>query len=376
MLSFWEKSSFINYDVAVIGSGIVGLSTAISLKEKNPRLDVVVLERGILPTGASTKNAGFACVGSLAEICDDLETMSPDEVLGLVSMRKKGLEILLQRCGASNIGYYQNGSHEMLFENELHLLERIDEVNQLLFPLFQKNVFGEASSKVSTFGFNANLVKTLIENNAEGELHSGKMMRTLIQKAQSLGVVIYTGAEVDRIDEANDHCEITLSNATIVFSVKKVAVCTNAFSKKFLHAIDLKPGRGQVLITKPVKGLKPKGIFHFDKGYYYFRKVDDMILFGGGRNIDFTTEEATSFEVNRFIVKDLKQKLRDVILPDTPFEVDYTWTGIMAFGPNKYPVISKLSDHVFAAVRMGGMGVAIGSAAGEKIAVEIIDSLK
>ena len=63
-VSFWERESFYNdIDYAIIGSGIVGLSAAIELKEKYPKAKVVVLEKGFLPSGASTKNAGFACFG-------------------------------------------------------------------------------------------------------------------------------------------------------------------------------------------------------------------------------------------------------------------------------------------------------------------------
>ena len=87
MLSYWEKTSLLNYDVIVVGSGIVGLSTALSIKEKSPGQRVLVLERSILPTGASTKNAGFACIGSLTEILDDLTHMSTQEVLSLVELR-------------------------------------------------------------------------------------------------------------------------------------------------------------------------------------------------------------------------------------------------------------------------------------------------
>ena len=65
MLSYWEKQSLLQYDHIVLGSGIVGLSAAISLKERQPQARVLVLERALLPTGASTKNAGFACIGSL-----------------------------------------------------------------------------------------------------------------------------------------------------------------------------------------------------------------------------------------------------------------------------------------------------------------------
>ena len=61
-LSYWEKESFFsNYDAIVIGSGIVGLNAAIHLKKTAPSLKIVILEKGFLPTGASTKNAGFAC---------------------------------------------------------------------------------------------------------------------------------------------------------------------------------------------------------------------------------------------------------------------------------------------------------------------------
>jgi glycine/D-amino acid oxidase-like deaminating enzyme len=43
----------------------VGLSTACSILEKHPEQQVVILEKGVIPTGASTKNAGFICTNSI-----------------------------------------------------------------------------------------------------------------------------------------------------------------------------------------------------------------------------------------------------------------------------------------------------------------------
>ena len=43
----------------------------------------------MLPQGASTKNAGFACFGSLSEILDDLQSHSKEEVLQLVKKTYK-----------------------------------------------------------------------------------------------------------------------------------------------------------------------------------------------------------------------------------------------------------------------------------------------
>ncbi|MCB0509428.1 MAG: FAD-binding oxidoreductase, partial [Bacteroidetes bacterium] len=91
MLSFWEKSSFLHYNYLIVGGGIVGFSTAIELKKKNPKASVLVVEAGLLPTGASTKNAGFACVGSLSEMLADLENHSEEELIALSKLRWEGL---------------------------------------------------------------------------------------------------------------------------------------------------------------------------------------------------------------------------------------------------------------------------------------------
>ncbi|MGB1243546.1 MAG: FAD-binding oxidoreductase, partial [Chitinophagales bacterium] len=77
-----------------------------------------------------------------------------------------------------------------------------------------------------------------------------------------------------------------------------------------------------------------------------------------------------NFEENPLILNDLKQKLQEVILPNTPFEVAMNWTGIMAFGKNKSPILRywRETDKVVIGVRLGGMGVAIGSDMGRQIA--------
>ncbi|MBT5920938.1 MAG: FAD-binding oxidoreductase, partial [Flavobacteriaceae bacterium] len=73
-LSYWEHKHWLsNIDFAIIGSGIVGLNCALSLREKHPNATIVVFEKGILPHGASTKNAGFTCFGSISEILSDID---------------------------------------------------------------------------------------------------------------------------------------------------------------------------------------------------------------------------------------------------------------------------------------------------------------
>ena len=58
-----------------------------------------------------------------------------------------------------------------------------------------------------------------------------------------------------------------------------------------------------VLITKPIKNLKIKGCFHYDKGFNYFRNINERIMIGGGRNIDFQKEETIQHGINSKIKK-------------------------------------------------------------------------
>ena len=83
-LSYWELKTWLNnVDYTIVGSGIVGLSTALHLKKKIPNAKIVILEKGLFPQGASTKNAGFACFGSLSEILQDLESHTQMKLLNL-----------------------------------------------------------------------------------------------------------------------------------------------------------------------------------------------------------------------------------------------------------------------------------------------------
>ena len=56
-LSYWEiKSWLTNVDYTIVGSGIVGLNCALQLKQHFPKANILILEKGFLPQGASTKN--------------------------------------------------------------------------------------------------------------------------------------------------------------------------------------------------------------------------------------------------------------------------------------------------------------------------------
>ena len=213
----------------------------------------------------------------------------------------------------------------------------------------------------------------LLANNYEGQLDTGKMMLELNRLAIKLGIKHLSGIEVTKIIDQNSD-GVKIESDFGVFSAAKLAVATNGFAKQLLKIEDIEPARAQVLITSPIVGLKLKGSFHFDKGYYYFRNIDDRILLGGGRNLDFKREKTTEFGLNKEIQNKLNMYLSQVILPNQLFTVEQRWSGIMGVGSEKIPLIDFVSANVLAVVRMGGMGVAIGSEVGQLAANKIAKS--
>lgn len=363
MLSFWEREHFLKYDLVVIGAGIVGLSVAVQYAIKYPKKRVLVLERGLFPSGASSKNAGFACFGSLTEILDDLNNLSETEVSDLVKRRFSGLNAIRGFFGDELLGYQASGGYELITDNEIEALFKIDYINQLLFPIFQRDVF-EIIRDVKCFGFGPK-VKVIIKNHFEGELNSGMFLEALWKRSQVLGVKILTGAEVLSL-ELNEKT-ISVSNlvsgrSPVIFEAQQIAVCTNAFTKALIPDLDINPGRGLILLSRPLERELPwSGSFHYDKGYVYFRKVNgNRLMIGGGRNVDFEGEQTDQFGINSKVKSYLLRLIDEEILPNVKFELEMEWTGIMAFGYTKRPLIRMLAQDVSIGVRLGGMGVAIG----------------
>ena len=368
MISIWEKESLLSYDVIVIGAGITGLSTAASLKEQSPQLNTLVLEKGTLPTGASTKNAGFACFGSATELLEDLENLGEEGTQNLVEKRWLGLQRTRDRLGAGKIGFEPCGGYELFRPSDPLGNETLPRLNNLLKDIVGKEVFVDHSDNLNSLGFKG--VNRLVFNQYEGAIHTGKMMSALWSYCQSLGVRIITGTQVTSIDSSNG----SVYADSYTFKAKAIAICTNAFAPTLLKDIDLKPGRGMVMLIKPKQPIEFKGTFHYDRGYYYFRDFKQKLLFGGGRNLEFETESTVEFGINPNIRQRLVHDLENLILPDQEFEIEMEWSGIMAFGSTKAPVIQQIDNRLFAGVRLGGMGVAIGSMVGEELADLVIKS--
>ena len=365
-LSYWElKNWFTNVDYTIVGSGIVGLHAALRLRERFPTAKILVLEKGILPQGASTKNAGFACFGSLSEIMDDLKTHSEEDVVQLIEKRWQGLQLLRKRLGDSVIDFKPYGGYELFLKDDeigfSNCINRLSFINEILKPLFKADVF---TKEVDRFGFE-NTQEYLIFNPFEAQIDTGNMMQELLRQAVAANILILNQQTVSSYSDSGSGVEVVLNDFS--FISKKILFTTNGFANSLTKGA-VQPARAQVLITEPIPNLDIKGTFHLDRGYYYFRNINDRILLGGGRNLDFETETTIEFGQTKIVQNKLEDLLKNVILPNREFQIAHRWSGIMGVGNSKKPIVSQLSENVFCGVRLGGMGVAIGSLIGTELA--------
>ncbi len=373
--SYWERQNFFTADVIIIGSGIVGLNAALTIKLAQPKTAVIVLERGFLPSGASTKNAGFACFGSISELIEQEKIGGTNSLHRLISKRWNGLLKLRTLLGDSTISYENYGGYELFKPIDDDLAQqcvlKLSHFNNLVADIVnEKEVYSVANEKINSFGFEG--IATLLKNKLEAQIDPGLMMKALLAKVNALGVSVLNNCTVKKINEETSG--IVLETKEGNFTCKKVVLTTNAFINELLPSVNVIPGRGQVIITKPIPNLKLKGAFHYDKGYYYFRNVGDRVLLGGGRNLDFKAEETTAFGETKKVQSALLNLLKEVILPDTDFEIDQKWSGIMAFGDKLHPIIEEVRPNVFCAVRCNGMGIAIGSHTGQEVGEMVLKS--
>ena len=368
-ISIWEKETFYAaQDVIIVGSGFTGLWSALHLKFLHPDYKITILERGPIPTGASTRNAGFSCFGSPSELIADAAAIGEANMWRLVEMRYKGLLEIRNFFSNDEIDYDANGGYECYTTNSGSWEEcstKIDWLNSELQKITGlAQVFTISDHKLTDFGFAG--FRHMIENKPEAGLHPGKLVQALLCKVQTLGVQVLTGVQVLSYNEFTDG--ITVDTNSVTFSARQLLLCTNAFTKHLVPTLDIVPNRGQVLLTAPIENLRFKGTFHFDHGYYYFRNLGNRILIGGARNTGFNDENTEVMESTQAIQTELENFIRQHLLPTTEFSVTDRWSGIMAMGKEKSPIVKALSEHVFCCVRMSGMGVALAPIVAKQVA--------
>ncbi|MBD3616484.1 MAG: FAD-binding oxidoreductase [Gracilimonas sp.] len=356
--SFWESELYNReHDLIIVGAGLTGQSIAYFYKQNHPDEKVLVIDRGFYPIGASTRNAGFACFGSVTEHMADMEIEEEAKIIDRIRRRFNGLQLLRQTLGDENIDYREPGAFEIFTDDEVFqkAVAQLDIVNRWLV---------EAAGKEDVYEITEINGFPAISIRHEGCLHPGKMMRTLYEKNLEQGVEFRWQSQVQNIDEASG--VVNLGN-DVQLKASQLAIATNSFTSSLLKEVDIKPGRGFVFVTKPIPDFKWKGTFHYDGGYYYFREVgENQLLLGGARSLDIDVETTIEFGTNEKIKNHLISFANNVLKLPEGWGVEKEWSGIMGFTSTKSPILKRISEKAIVVAGLSGMGVALGMQLGKE----------
>lgn len=361
--SYWERQFLTDRaDLTIIGGGITGLSTAYHSSVLHPNWKIVILEKSPISTAASTRNGGFACFGSAGELVDDLSSgMSMDDVLALAEKRYTGLLLLRKTLGESNLDYFSCGGTELFSSNQENEFEVVngylEELNHSLQSITgEEFTFNTSEVPKYLYGY-----KNAIFNSLEGKLNPGKMIQAWRKLCEENNINLHYGAEA-KIQKGSK----SVSFGNHLIHSNQIAICTNGLTNSMIPKLNVSPARNLVLLTHKLPDIELPSTYHHDKGYIYFRKIDDRILIGGGRNKFMETESTSKFQVNQELKKYLLKYLKDHFQVEKE-SVSHEWTGIMGVGDSKKVLIKRLDETMVTGVRLGGMGIAIGTLVGKEV---------
>jgi glycine/D-amino acid oxidase-like deaminating enzyme len=367
--SYWESTEWLEgHDLIVVGGGIVGVSAALRAKSIHPNWKVAVIERDSFGGGGSTKNAGFACFGSMTELLQDRKKMGDAEALAVLEKRISGLQLLRSTLGDQAIGYSACGSLELIRKDagfEMPSQAAITEINEWAAQVTQTEQTFERTPTNQLQGIDAAQIDGAISSPLEGAIDTGKTIHALRNMAQRQGVRLLLGLNVTGWEAGNSGHRVQIqrqktpgvADSTWV-KTPRVLIATNAFAQELMPALDVMPQPNIVLVTAPIEKLKFDRTVHMDAGYLYARNIHNRMLIGGGRHWKLESEDE--------VIEALHSLLRCIFPFTKSAPIEYQWTGILGVGNTRSPIIKRIHPGCVAAVRMGGMGIAIGMQLGKE----------
>jgi len=365
--SYWEVDFRLkNVDFAIIGGGIVGLSSAYHIKKRFPLSKVVVLERDFFSAGASSRNAGFACFGSPSELIADAQQYGWESTMQTLRFRREGLELLKEIIPLQKMQGSQNGGFEIFQKQDSELLQGVEShLSELCLHCSESLGYNPYEWGENHWGFN-DVIK-VAKINGEGMLHPGMMLGEWTKLCRDMGIDLIHGLEVKEVNMESGYVKVRDHE----ICPRNLVLCTNGLTPSLWAGLDVYPARNQVIVTEEILKEEWNVTFHQRAGYVYFRSVGKRILIGGGRDLFKDQEMTSAMEISDNVIEYLRNHLAQ-IMGLSEINIAYQWSGIMGLGNSKGPIIEKIGQNTYAAVRMGGMGVAIGTWVGKRLS-EIIE---
>ena len=354
----------LDVDVAIIGGGFTGVSTALGLAEKG--VSVALLEANLIGWGASSRNGG-QITGSLSgdrAMLKQFRRVLGDGVDDFVwNLRWRGHEIIRRRVEKYGIACDLKFGHMHAAFKPSH----VGELEEMYRLALSHGMGGEVElvrgaavrDIVDTDLYVAGLI-----NRRNMHVHSLNLCLGEADAARGLGARIFADTKVRDIR----HCRrVELITDGGKVRADKVLLAGNASHRLARGKLAglLFPATLGIVTTEPLSEevacrLNPQDLAVYDTRFvldYYRLTADRRLLFGSGTN--YTGRESDSVE------RELRPALEKTFPQLRGIGIDFAWQGQDGITINRIPQLGRLSDNVFYAQGYSGHGVATSHIVGE-----------
>ncbi|AXB42735.1 NAD(P)/FAD-dependent oxidoreductase [Amycolatopsis albispora] len=274
-------------DLVVVGGGYAGLWTALLAKERDPGIDVVLLEAHQIGWAASGRNGGF-CAASLTHGIANGVQRFPGEIGALERLGRENLDAIEETVWRHEIDCDWRRTGELTVATQPWQLDDLAETQALaarhgteLRLLDRDEVRADVRSPTYLGG--------LADPDGVALVEPARLARGLQRACQRLGVRIHEATEVTRLDREGAGMRVTTATGTVLAG--KVALCAGAFNP-LLNRLRwyVAPVYDHAMITEPLSAeqlasigwSRRQGISDAGNQFHYYRLTgDNRILWGG-----------------------------------------------------------------------------------------------
>lgn len=353
-------------DVAIVGAGFTGISTALHLAERG--YDVAVVEANRVGWGASGRNGGQLIDGivetdKLAEIARKYGQPAADTVYRI------GLEcrdVVVERIEKYAIdcdlkfGYVDVALSREHFES---LSEELDRKQAAGYPHRLELVTRE---RMHTIVGSDRYVGGLV-NMGNGHLHPLNLCLGEARAAENLGTRIFEQSKVLRVHHG---ARARIETAHGVLHADKVVLAGNAYlGREVPHLYGrVIPAGSYIIATEPLPDALAQSILPRDMAAsdlrtrldYYRLSADKRLLFGGLCNYSGRHPKDITASIRPKMIETFPQ-LQDV-------RIEFEWGGYIAITIRRIPQMGRIEENTYYATGYSGHGLAPTHIAGQILA--------
>jgi glycine/D-amino acid oxidase-like deaminating enzyme len=366
-----DPGSFdLRYDVAIIGAGYTGLSAARQLRRAGA--SVVVLDRGLIGSGASSRNAGQVLTGLKLDVVTLVSRYGEARARKLFAISREAMAALEHVISDEQIACeFEKTGHLQAAAKPSHLRALRDEA-ALLARVFNHPVTivdaRDQSTELGARGYHGMLV-----DEQSCAINPAKYVYGLAVSARRAGAAVFERTAVSRMTRTASGWTIATARGDL--EARDVLIATNGYTDETTPALRrrLIPIGSYIICTEPLPAtiaarVLPKRRMAFDSRHFlhYFRlTADNRLLFGGRAEFSGPTLESATRATA------ILRRAMTAMFPDlAAAPIDYAWSGHVAFTRDQMPRAGLMED-AFYAGGYAGHGIALATYLGTLIARRI-----